>query len=156
MIFLVKVEPNDTLQHVTKLRGDTLLRVARAKPSGTLSGYVLSMLRIVSGTLYGAHGLQLTFGALGGHRVPPTSITGIGGLLEVIGGALLIVGLFTRFTAFILSGEMAVAYFRVHAPHGPNPLLNEGELSILYCVLFLYFVFAGAGPISADRAMGRS
>jgi putative oxidoreductase len=130
--------------------------VAKSNTAGTASGYVLSLLRIVAGALYTEHGLQLTFGLFGGHRFPLTSFTGIGGLLEVIGGVLLILGAFTRPVALVLCGEMAVAYFRVHAPHGTNPLQNSGELAVLYCFLFLYLIFAGGGTISVDRFRGRN
>jgi putative oxidoreductase len=114
---------------------------------------VLGLLRIVTGFLFTAHGTQKIFG------FPPpdkpmnielASAAGIGGLLELVGGALILFGLFTRPVAFILSGEMAVAYFVVHAPKGFWPIVNKGELAALYCFLFLYFVFAGAGAFSLD------
>jgi len=76
---------------------------------------------------------------------------GFSGVLEFIGGTLLALGLFSRFAAFILSGEMAVAYFMVHAPNGFFPLVNKGELAVLYCFVFLYFAFAGGGAWSLDR-----
>lgn len=117
---------------------------------------LLSLLRIVFAALYTEHGLQLLFGLFGGHRQPVTSFLGFGGLLEVVGGLLLLLGLYTRVVAFILCGQMAVAFFRVHLPHGPNPLRNDGELSVLYCVTFLYLIFAGGGTLSVDRAIGRS
>ena len=87
---------------------------------------------------------------------PPTSfqllsLTGLAGVLELIGGILLLLGLFTRPVAFILSGEMAFAYFLAHAPHGFWPLINRGELAVLYCFVFLYFSVAGAGVWSIDR-----
>jgi putative oxidoreductase len=72
------------------------------------------------------------------------------GYIELIGGALIILGLFTRLAAFILSGEMAVAYFTAHAPGGPYPINNHGELAVVYCFVFFYLVFAGAGPLSID------
>jgi putative oxidoreductase len=75
---------------------------------------------------------------------------GIGGLLEVVGGALLLVGLFTRPVAFLLSGEMAVAYFQFHAPQGLWPIVNQGQPAVLYCFIWLYFSAAGAGPWSLD------
>jgi putative oxidoreductase len=78
------------------------------------------------------------------------SMVGFSGVLELVGGILIILGLFTRITAFILSGEMAVAYFMVHAPHSPLPMVNKGELAVLYCFVFLYFAAAGAGPWSID------
>src|SRR3546814_10687834 len=83
---------------------------------------------------------------------------GLAGLLELVGGFLMVIGLFTRPVAFILAGEMAVAYFLAHAPQGFFPLLNQGELAVLYCFVFLYFAAAGAGPWSVDavRERGRS
>ena len=80
-----------------------------------------------------------------------TSLFGVAGIIELIGGLLLLVGLFTPIVAFILSGEMAVAYFLVHAPQGFFPLLNMGEGAILYCFAFLYLAAAGAGPWSVDH-----
>jgi putative oxidoreductase len=79
-----------------------------------------------------------------------TSLFGIGGIIELVGGLLVLVGLFTPAAAFILSGEMAVAYFMVHAPQGFFPLLNLGEGAILYCFAFLYLAAAGPGPWSVD------
>lgn len=82
--------------------------------------------------------------------VPIGSLMGIGGLLEIIGGVLIVIGLFTRITAFVLCGMMAVAYFMFHAPAGFYPILNGGELALMYCFVFLYLAAAGAGPWSID------
>jgi putative oxidoreductase len=76
----------------------------------------------------------------------------VAGILEFVGGILIFWGIFTRITAFILCGEMAVAYFRMHAPHGFWPIVNHGELPVLYCFVFLYLFAAGAGPLSLDRS----
>jgi putative oxidoreductase len=84
------------------------------------------------------------------------SMSGVGGLLELIGGALIAVGLFTRPVAFLLSGEMAVAYFYAHFPRNFFPLINGGDAAILYCFVFLYLVFAGPGPWSLDALLARS
>ena len=129
---------------------------------------VLSVLRIVSGLLFMQHGLQKVFGLLTPPPAPgappppafnPLSTMGIGGLLELVGGILLILGLFTRPVAFILSGMMAVAYFGWHAfpPNGFSfwPIINRGELAALYCFVFLYLAFAGGGPWSVDATLGR-
>ena len=89
-----------------------------------------------------------------GGAVPPL-LMGIGGALEFVGGALLFIGLFTRPVAFILCGEMAVAYFMVSAPKGFLPLVNQGELAVLYCFVFLFFSFAGGGEWSVDRLWRR-
>jgi len=118
-------------------------------------GPVLSILRAVAGFTFMAHGLQKTFGLLGGTRLPPASLAGVGGVLELIGGFLIMIGLLTRPTAFILSGEMCVAYFRFHAPGGLWPVQNRGELAILYCFLFFYLVFSGPGPLSLDAVLRR-
>ncbi|HEX4772086.1 MAG TPA: DoxX family protein [Bryobacteraceae bacterium] len=114
------------------------------------SPYFLSVLRIVAGLLFICHGLQKIFGIFGFTRVPIWSIFGAAGLIELIGGALIILGLFTRPTAFVLCGEMAVAYFRAHAPKAPFPVQNGGELAVLFCFLFFYMIFAGGGAISLD------
>lgn len=85
---------------------------------------------------------------------PLLSQTGIGGILEVVGGALMLIGLFTKPVAFILSGEMAVAYFQFHFPQGFWPVVNMGTPAVLYCFIWLYFSAAGAGPWSVDRVRG--
>ena len=86
-------------------------------------------------------------------NVPATSLPGVAGFLELVGGVLLVIGLFTRTTAFILSGMTAVAYFIAHAPRGFFPILNGGELAILYCFAFLYLAAAGPGAWSIDGAL---
>lgn len=115
---------------------------------------VLSVLRIVAAVLFFEHGLQKLFGfpprAAGASAPEIMSLIGAAGVLELVGGALLIVGLFSRPVAFILSGQMAFAYWMAHAPHSPFPLLNGGDAAILYCFIFLYIVFAGPGPWSLD------
>ena len=83
------------------------------------------------------------------------SLMGLAGVLEAFGGLLVLMGLFTRAVAFILSGEMAFAYFMAHAPHGFWPVLNHGEAAAFYCFAFLYLSAAGGGPWSVDRVMGR-
>jgi putative oxidoreductase len=114
---------------------------------------LLSLLRIVSSLLFMQHGTQKLFGFPGGE--PPANLNllsqmGAAGTLETFGGALLALGFFTRPVAFILSGQMAVAYFVAHAPMGFWPILNRGELAVLYCFLFLYFSAVGGGPWSVD------
>jgi len=115
-----------------------------------------SVLRIVVGFTFSLHGFQKLFGLLGGPgghggHVPLFSLMGLAGILECFGGVLLVLGLFTVPVAFILSGEMAVAYFRVHFPRGFFPIQNGGELAVVYCFVFLYLFMAGGGPLSADR-----
>lgn len=119
---------------------------------------LLSVLRIITAFLFIAHGAQKLFGFLAppGAQTPPLfGLIGIGGILEFFGGLLLLVGLFTRPVAFILSGLMAVAYFMEHAPQGFWPLQNKGELAVLYCFVFLYLSVAGGGEWSLDRLLRR-
>jgi len=120
-----------------------------------LEPYMLSILRIIVGLLYMEHGLAkiLDFPHQPNHTAyaPFTLNPGLQGLLELVGGLLLALGLFTRTVAFVLAGNMAVAYFMAHAPRGFFPLLNSGELAIVYCFVFLYFCLAGGGPWSLDR-----
>ena len=119
---------------------------------------LLSVLRIVSAFLFMQHGMQKLFGFPGGQspgNLDLLSVMGIAGILETFGGALLALGLFTRPVAFILSGQMAVAYFRAHAPQGFWPVLNRGELAVLFCFVFLYFAAAGGGPWSLDAKRKR-
>ncbi len=85
-----------------------------------------------------------------------TTLPGIAGVLELVGGALIVLGLFTRPVAFLLSGEMAVAYCTVHAKRGIYPILNGGDAAVLYCFVFLYLAAAGAGEWSLDRILGKS
>ena len=114
-----------------------------------------SLLRIVAAFLFMQHGAMKLFGVpgAGDHKVELMSLMGFAGVLEFFGGALLLIGLFTRPVAFILSGEMAFAYFMAHAPQGFWPALNMGEAAVLYCFIFLYLSAAGGGSWSLDRAM---
>jgi len=115
-------------------------------------------MRIIVGFLLIAHGAQKLFGFLAPPGMPGPALLsqiGIGGLLEFFGGGLLLIGLFTRPVAFILSGMMAVAYFQMHAPGGFWPLQNKGELAVLYCFVFLFFSVAGGGEWSVDRLWRR-
>jgi putative oxidoreductase len=121
---------------------------------------MLSILRIVAGTVF------ITFGTMKLFNFPPLPqgmppialITqlGLAGVLETVGGLLLILGLLTRPVSFVLAGEMAVAYFQGHFPRSFWPTTNMGTPAILYCFIFLYFVFAGAGPWSLDAMIARS
>jgi putative oxidoreductase len=120
--------------------------------------WLLSVLRIVTAFLFALHGTQKLFGfpVSAPRSLPPLlSLSGAAGVLEVFGGALLLVGLFTRPVAFVLSGEMAVAYFLRHAPRNFWPILNGGEAAAFYCFAFLYFAVAGAGPWSLDTLRRR-
>jgi putative oxidoreductase len=118
----------------------------------------LSGLRIIAGLMFLQHGTQKVFSFPAPARGPfeLMSQIGIGGVLEVVGGVLLILGLFTRPVAFLMSGMMAVAYFQFHAASGgPFPLVNGGELAALYCWVFLYIVFAGPGSVAVDTMIKR-
>lgn len=118
---------------------------------------MLSVLRIMAALLFMAHGTMKLLGFPASEAVPPAFSMGwIAGVLELIGGAMLVVGFLTRPTAFILSGLMAAAYFIAHAPQSFFPVLNSGDAAILYCFVFLYFVFAGPGPWSVDAARNRA
>lgn len=111
----------------------------------------LNLLRIVGGFLFLQHGLQKLFGMLGGEQVTDFfGMMGLAGLLETAGGAMLLLGLFTRPVAFILSGQMAWAYFMQHAPAGFWPIANRGELAALYSFLFLYIAARGGGVFGLD------
>ncbi len=121
----------------------------------TWSPYLLSVLRIVAALLFFEHGTQKLFGFPPGQPYTgfQLSMLGVAGMLEVAGGLLLILGLFTRPAAFILCGEMAVAYFRVHNRINIYPILNMGEITVILCFVFLYLSAAGAGPWSLDHLL---
>jgi putative oxidoreductase len=113
--------------------------------------YILSILRIMTALLFLQHGLSKYFGFPQAHDpFPAFSMVWFAALIELAGGILVALGLFTRIAAFIMSGQMAVGYFMFHAPKSFFPILNHGDAAILYCFVFLFFVFAGAGPLSLD------
>lgn len=120
----------------------------------------VALLRIVAGLLFMHHGLQKLFGWLGGFGGQPGataelfSLMGLAGVLEAVGGLLILLGLFTRPVAFVLAGEMAVAYFMAHAPNGIWPIQNGGEPAALFAFIFLFFSANGAGPFSIDQMIG--
>ena len=114
---------------------------------------LLSVLRIVLGFLLIPHGLQKLFGLLGGKQVELMSLMGLAGVFELFGGILILIGLFTRPVAFVISGFAAFAYFIAHAPQGFWPILNRGELAVVYCFLYLYLSAAGGGEWSLDRLL---
>ena len=114
------------------------------------------LLRVVSGLMFWQHGAQKLLGWLGGQQVQDmTSMFGLAGILEFVGGILIILGLLTRPVAFILAGEMAAAYFMAHAPQALWPIENRGEAAVLFCFIFLYFAAFGAGRYSLDGLMSR-
>ncbi len=126
---------------------------------------ILSLMRFVVGLVFLQHGTQkiLHFPAAmaapggGGPRpaMPPlmAMLGGASGWIELVGGILIVIGLFTRPVAFLISGEMAIAYFMAHAPRSPFPILNGGDLAVTFCFVFLYLAFAGGGPLSVDGMM---
>ena len=113
--------------------------------------YVYTLLRIVAGLLFACHGAQKLFGVFGGNRVPILSEFGLAGVIELAGGLMIAAGMFTSLVAFICSGEMAVAYFKAHAPRGPFPIQNGGELAVLFCFLFLYIAARGTGKWGVSK-----
>jgi putative oxidoreductase len=121
----------------------------------------LNLLRIMTGFLFIPHGAQKLFGLFGGFggepggTAPLLSLMGLAGILECFGGLIILLGLFTRPVAFILSGHMAAAYFIAHAPKGFWPLLNRGELAALYCFVFLFLAAAGGGQFSLDAVVSK-
>jgi putative oxidoreductase len=114
--------------------------------------YVLSILRIMAALLFLQHGLSKFFGFPSAQAPHPTpfDLEWFSAVIELVGGVLVTFGLFTRVAALVMSGEMAIGYFMVHAPKSFYPYLNSGELAIMYCFVFFYLVFAGAGPLSLD------
>lgn len=123
------------------------------------AGPLLSALRIVSALLFIEHGTAKLFqfppSEMFAQAPPIGSLMWIAGVLEAGGGALLLLGLFTRPVAFVLSGMMAVAYWMAHAPQAFYPMQNQGDAAILFCFVFLYFVAAGGGPWSLDSLLGK-
>ena len=118
---------------------------------------MLSILRIVTALIFMEHGTQKLFGFPPSDNPSPAAFSffWFGGVLEFVGGLLVLLGLFTRAAAFVLAGEMAVAYCMFHAPQSVFPVLNGGDAAILYCFVFLYLAFAGPGPWSIDAGLRR-
>lgn len=122
---------------------------------GQYSPYIYAILRILAGLMFAMHGSQKLFGIPGNQ--PPVSLAsfmGAGGAIELISGLMIAIGLLASYAAFLASGEMAVAYFMFHFPHGVLPIVNEGDLSVLYCFIFLYIAARGSGVWSVDALTG--
>ncbi len=123
--------------------------------SNSFQPYALSLLRLVAGFTFSLHGFQKLFGFFGGldhgSRAALFSLYWVAGVLELTCGLLITAGLFTRLAAFVVCGEMAVAYFKQHFPEGLWPISNGGELAVLYCFIFFLLMTAGGGPVSLDR-----
>jgi putative oxidoreductase len=128
-----------------------------AAPLDRAAPYVLSLLRIMAALLFLQHGLSKFFGFPSANAPHPAlfNLEWFAALIETAGSVLVALGLCTRAAALIMSGEMAIGYFMFHAPQGFYPYLNHGEAAILYCFIFLYLVFAGAGPLSLDALLWR-
>jgi putative oxidoreductase len=128
-----------------------------SKIEGRWAGEALSLLRIVAALIFLMHGSSKLIGFPSSEMpMPPAgSLLWVGGILELVGGLLLLIGLLSRPVAFILSGEMAVAYWMFHAPQSTFPLQNGGDAAILYCFVFLLIAAAGPGPWSIDAAISR-
>jgi putative oxidoreductase len=119
-------------------------------PLAKFSDYAYALLRIVTGAMFAIHGAQKLFGVLGGQTQPWASMPGAAGVIELVCGVLIMIGLYAGVAAFIASGEMAFAYFMVHAPGGLVPHQNGGELAVLYCFVFLYIAARGNGRLSVQ------
>ena len=123
---------------------------------GRFAPQIYALLRIVAGLMFMMHGTQKILGFPAGKgTVALTSLSGVGGMIELIGGFMIAVGLFASIAAFISSGQMAVAYFMAHFPGGFWPIVNRGELAVLYCFVFLYIAAYGSGICSVDSAIRR-
>jgi putative oxidoreductase len=143
----------------TRKSGETFMMETIAATMAAWAPRALSVLRIITGLMIIEHGMAKL---LGWPVVPAFaqlklfSLLGLAGTIELVGGALLILGLFTQPAAFIVSGEMAVAYFMVHEPRSFFPLINGGSLAIIYCFVCLYLSTAGGGPWSVDATMKKA
>jgi putative oxidoreductase len=119
---------------------------------GRFAPQIFAVLRIIAGLMFAMHGTQKLFGWPGGKEPAGMMVMKVAGVIEVAGGVLIALGLFASWAAFIASGEMAVAYFKVHAPNGIWPIENQGELAVLYCFLFLFIAAHGPGIWSIGGA----
>jgi putative oxidoreductase len=120
---------------------------------GRFSGPAYALLRFVAGAMFACHGAQKLFGAFGAERQTGNPMMLVAGVIELFGGLLIAIGLAASYAAFVASGQMAVAYFMAHAPGGLWPIVNKGELAVLYCFVFLYISARGSGQWSVDDAM---
>ena len=116
---------------------------------------IYALFRFFFGVLFACHGAQKLFGAFGSQAMTSNPMMLAAGIIEFAGGLMIAIGLLTGWTAFIASGQMAVAYFMVHAKGGFWPIVNKGELAVLYCFAFLYIAARGAGPYSVDALLRR-
>jgi len=122
---------------------------------GKYSESLYAVMRLTVGLLFACHGAQKLFGVLGGERQVSNPMLLTAGIIEFAGGGLVAIGLWAGYAAFVASGLMAVAYFMVHAPGGFWPIVNKGELAVLYCFVFLYIAARGSGNLSVDAVARR-
>ena len=122
---------------------------------GRYSNFFYALMRIVTGALFACHGAQKLFGVLGGQKQEAPLMLAAG-VIEFAGGIMIAVGFLTSCAAFVASGEMAFAYFRSHAPRGSWPIVNQGELAVLYCFVFLYIASRGSGILSLGALLGKA
>jgi putative oxidoreductase len=122
---------------------------------GKYSGFLYAVMRLMVGLLFACHGVQKLFGVLGGESQVSNPMLLAAGIVEFVGGGLVAIGLWAGYAAFVASGMMAVAYFMVHAPGGFWPIVNKGELAVLYCFVFLYVAARGSGTLSVDAVARR-
>ena len=122
---------------------------------GSQSERLFALFRVVAGLLFACHGAQKLFGVLGGTKQTEAMML-TAGVIEFFGGILIAVGLLTGYAAFVASGQMAVAYFKSHYPAGFWPIMNRGELAMLYCFVFLYIASRGSGILSIDALLGKA
>lgn len=123
---------------------------------GRFSEEAYALMRVVDGFLFACHGAQKLFGVLGGQANLHDPLVVTGATIEFVGGVLIAIGLLTSIAAFLASGEMAVGYFKVHASHGFFPIINKGELAVLYCFVFFFMAAKGGGRWSIDALMNKS
>jgi putative oxidoreductase len=116
---------------------------------------VYGLMRFIAGALFACHGAQKLFGSFGGQKVTGNTLMTIAGVIELVGGALIALGLFAAPAAFVASGQMAIAYFKQHAPNSFWPIQNKGELAVLFCFVFLYIAAHGSGALSLDSTVRR-
>ena len=122
---------------------------------GKHSDVLYAVMRVVVGLLFACHGAQKLFGVLGGQSQLSNPLLASAGFIELAGGLLVAVGLWAGYAAFVASGQMAVAYFMAHAPGGFWPIVNQGELAVLYCFIFLYVASRGSGRLSVDALVSK-
>jgi putative oxidoreductase len=122
---------------------------------GKYSSFFYALMRIIAGALFACHGAQKLFGVLGGQKQEATLMIAAG-VIEFAAGILIAAGLLTSIVAFIASGEMAAAYFKQHYPAGFWPIVNRGELAVLFCFVFLYIASRGSGILSIDALLGKA